>query len=146
MREYHSIHLVKGEDLNHHGTLFAARTASWFVESAFSAAAIEHGDPHEILCRNIHGMSFEIPVQNGEVVVFTSRVAFTGKTSLMVHVGVKLESSGETAVDGYLTFVTVDKATGKKRAHGIVLDEAQDEREREERAEAERIRSKLGGK
>ena len=24
---------VKGEDLNHHGTLFAGRAAEWFVES-----------------------------------------------------------------------------------------------------------------
>jgi hypothetical protein len=27
--------LVKSEDLNHHGTLFAGRTAEWFVESGF---------------------------------------------------------------------------------------------------------------
>ena len=30
--------LVKSEDLNHHGTLFAGRTAEWFVESGFIAA------------------------------------------------------------------------------------------------------------
>ena len=48
MKKYYATHLVKSEDLNHHGTLFAARTASWFVESAFIAAACEHGDPSEI--------------------------------------------------------------------------------------------------
>ncbi|NTU75550.1 MAG: acyl-CoA thioesterase, partial [Anaerolineaceae bacterium] len=32
-------HLVKSEDLNHHGTLYAGRTAEWFVESGFIAAA-----------------------------------------------------------------------------------------------------------
>ena len=51
MKKYYATHLVKSEDLNHHGTLFAARTASWFVESAFIAAACEHGDPSEIVCR-----------------------------------------------------------------------------------------------
>ena len=65
MKKYYATHLVKSEDLNHHGTLFAARTASWFVESAFIAAACEHGDPSEIVCRNIHGMSFRTPVRNG---------------------------------------------------------------------------------
>ena len=67
MKKYYATHLVKSEDLNHHGTLFAARTASWFVESAFIAAACEHGDPSEIVCRNIHGMSFRTPVRNGSV-------------------------------------------------------------------------------
>ena len=46
MKKYYATHLVKSEDLNHHGTLFAARTASWFVESAFIAAACEYVFPH----------------------------------------------------------------------------------------------------
>ncbi|MDP2989667.1 MAG: hypothetical protein Q8O57_03775 [Kiritimatiellota bacterium] len=36
---YVTNHLVKSEDLNHHGTLYAGRTAEWFVESGFIAAA-----------------------------------------------------------------------------------------------------------
>ena len=32
-------HLVKSEDLNHHRTLYAGRTAEWFVETGFVAAA-----------------------------------------------------------------------------------------------------------
>ena len=32
-------HFVVGEHLNHHGTLFAARAASWFVEAGLMAAA-----------------------------------------------------------------------------------------------------------
>ncbi|PKN68485.1 MAG: acyl-CoA thioesterase, partial [Deltaproteobacteria bacterium HGW-Deltaproteobacteria-10] len=32
-------HMVKGDDLNHHGTLFAGKTAMWFVEAGFIAAA-----------------------------------------------------------------------------------------------------------
>ena len=31
--------LIKSEDLNHHGTLFAGRCAEWFVESGFIAVA-----------------------------------------------------------------------------------------------------------
>jgi len=32
-------HLIKSEDLNHHGTLFAGRGAEWMVEAGFVAAA-----------------------------------------------------------------------------------------------------------
>ena len=39
MKIYETLHLVKGEDLNHHGTLFAARAAAWLVEAGFAAAA-----------------------------------------------------------------------------------------------------------
>ena len=143
MKEYFATHLVKGEDLNHHGTLYAARTAYWFVESAFVAAACEHGNPNEILCRNIHGMSFETPIQKGEVVVFTSRVVFVGKTSIMVHVDVTEVMNGRRAVEGFLTFVTVEKETGKKLKHSIILDEPSDEKESAERAAAELLRKQL---
>lgn len=127
MHIYNSIHLVKGEDLNHHGTLFAARTASWFVESAFSAAAAAHRNSSEIVCRNIHGMSFGIPVENGDVICFSSRVARVGRTSLTVHVSVRSELTGIQQVKGFITFVTVDNETGKAKAHGIVLDEPDEE-------------------
>ena len=31
-------HVVMGGDLNHHGTLYAGRTAEWFVEAGFISA------------------------------------------------------------------------------------------------------------
>lgn len=127
MRRYSSIHLVKGEDLNHHGTLFAARTAAWFVESAFAAAAAEHKNSSEILCRNIHGMSFGIPVEKGDVIAFTSHVARAGRTSLTVHISVRSELTGIEQVKGFITFVVVDNDTGRAKAHGIVLDEPDEE-------------------
>lgn len=140
MKQYYTTHLVKSEDLNHHGTLFAARTASWFVEAAFAAAACEHGDPSEIVCRNVHGMSFSSPVQCGDIVRFTARVVHTGSTSLMVHVDVVSELTGKKAVDGYLTFVTIDHESGRKKAHGIVLDEPADEEELRQREAAGKLR------
>lgn len=130
MRRYSSMHLVKGEDLNHHGTLFAARTAAWFVESAFAAAAAEHKNSSEILCRNIHGMSFGIPVEKGDVITFTSHVARAGRTSLTVHISVRSELTGVEQVKGFITFVVVDNDTGRAKAHGIVLDEPDEEEKR----------------
>jgi len=55
--ETKTLRLVKSEDLNHHGTLFAGRTAEWFVESGFIAAA-SILDPKTIVCLKIHGMYF----------------------------------------------------------------------------------------
>ena len=140
MKKYYTTHLVKSEDLNHHNTLFAARTASWFVEAAFICAACEHGNPKEIVCRNIHGMSFSSPVKPGEIVKFISQVVYVGKTSLMVHVDIRNELTNEKYVDGYLTFVTIDHDTGKKKVHSIVLDEPENEYEEEIRLEAMRLR------
>ncbi|MBO5293150.1 MAG: acyl-CoA thioesterase [Lachnospiraceae bacterium] len=136
MQEYTATHLVKGEDLNHHGTLFAARGAAWFVESAFIAAACAQGDTSQVVCRNLHGMSFRKPVKKGSVLQFKSRIVHAGRTSLMVHVSGGDALTGETAIEGYVTFVTVEEGSGRKLVHGIVLDEPQDEEEKRQREEA----------
>lgn len=139
MKVYETSHLVKGEDLNHHGTLFAARAAAWLVEAAFVAAGCAYGK-NELVCRNLHQMSFTKPVQPGTILKISSRVAAAGKTSFMVAVTAADAFSGQQAFEGMITFVTVDEQTGKKKEHGIVLDEAADEEERRIREAAEKIR------
>ena len=123
MKVYETLHLVKGEDLNHHGTLFAARAAAWLVEAGFAAAACEHGDTDEIVLRNLQNMSFSKPVKKGTVVRFESRVVYAGSTSLTVAVQAKDAMTGEQAIEGFITFVTIDKETGKKKQHSVMLDE-----------------------
>ena len=123
MKVYETLHLVKGEDLNHHGTLFAARAAAWLVEAGFAAAACEHGDTDEIVLRNLQNMSFSKPVKKGTVVRFESRVVYAGSTSLTVAVQAKDAMTGEQAIEGFITFVTIDKETGKKKKHNVMLDE-----------------------
>ena len=68
LRTYVINHLVKSEDLNHHGTLFAGKTAMWFVESGFIAAA-SLTNPENTVCLNIHGMLFMKPIHNAMPVV-----------------------------------------------------------------------------
>jgi acyl-CoA hydrolase len=70
---YTTHHLVKSEDLNHHGSLYAGRCAEWFVESGFIAAAALTR-PQNIVCLQIHGMHFTRPIRLGEVVCFESQV------------------------------------------------------------------------
>lgn len=139
MKEFETLHLVKQEDLNHHGTLFAARAAAWLVEMGFTTAACEHGNTDEVVLRNLQNMSFFKAVAKGTVVKFTGRVVHAGNTSLMVAVTAKDAVTGEPAIEGYITFVTIDKDTGKKMPHKVMLDEASGEEEQLLRDKAQKL-------
>lgn len=114
---YTLYHLVKSEDLNHHGTLYAGRSAEWFVEAGFVAAA-SLTRPENIVCLRIHGMTFTAPLHLGDVVCFESKVAYAGRTRLISYIQVC--SAGKTIVRGFITFIHVD-SQGKPLPHGITL-------------------------
>jgi acyl-CoA hydrolase len=118
-------HLVKSEDLNHHGTLFAGRTAEWFVESGFISLAFLV-EPKNIVCLKIHGMYFSKPVKSGEVLTFTSKAVFSGRTSLISYVKVTKQNTNEPIVDGFITFIHVDDNTTPK-SHGIEIEPVTEE-------------------
>ncbi len=144
MKEYETSHLVKQEDLNHHGTLFAARAAGWLVEAAFVAAGCACGTSEGIVCRNLHEMSFSRPVPKGRIVRFCSRVVYAGRSSFMVAVTAADALTGDIYIEGMITFVTIDGQTGGKKAHSICLDAPKDDRERRQRKQAEKIRAQEG--
>ena len=115
-----TMRLVKSEDLNHHGTLFAGRTAEWFVESGFIAAA-GIVDPKSVVCLQIHGMYFSKPARPGQVLKFTSKIIQAGKSSLIAHIEViRAGSIEEPFVSGFITFIHVDENT-KPSAHNIEI-------------------------
>jgi acyl-CoA hydrolase len=128
-------HLVKAGDLNHHGTLFAGRTAEWFVEAGFIAAA-RLAKPENIVCLNIHGMKFTRPINNGAIICLESRVVLAGRTSLVVHVQSVLEK--EVVLEGFITFVHVDEK-GKPLPHHLKV-EATTKEEEALQAEAQKLR------
>lgn len=86
MKNYNISHLVKSEDLNHHGTLFAGRSTEWLVEAASIAAAAEHGRPQDVLCVNVHGFTFKNLYKREKYLLLHSRIARVGNTSITVHV------------------------------------------------------------
>jgi acyl-CoA hydrolase len=116
-------HLVKSEDLNHHGTLYAGRTAEWFVEAGFIAAA-SLTRPENIMCLKIHGMTFTAPVMPGSLAKFESKVVLTGNTKIVVCI--KLSSEGKEVVKGFITFINVD-ANHKTLPHGKMIEPVTDE-------------------
>lgn len=120
--------LVKSEDLNHHGTLFAGRTAEWFVESGFIAAA-SILNPRSIVCLKVHGMYFSKPARPGDILKFTSKIVYAGKSSLTAFVDVKMKGNDQALVSGFVTFIHVDHET-KPLAHNLVINPVAEEDKR----------------
>lgn len=114
---------MKGEDLNHHRTLFAGRGAEWVVEAGFIAAA-SLLPPANVVCVKIHGMHFKRPVQPGSIVCFQSKVVFTGRSRLVSYVSATVNDA--LVVDSFLTFVYVD-VDGKPQPHHITIEPVTDE-------------------
>jgi acyl-CoA hydrolase len=113
-------HVVMSADLNHHGTLFAGQGAKWFVEAGFIAAAALTA-PENIVCVNIHGMKFKKPVAAGTIINYVSKVILAGKTRLVSYVKAIKSKNAELIVDGFITFVNVDR-DGHPSPHGIILE------------------------
>ena len=134
---YSTNRLVKGEDLNHHGTLYAGRTAEWFVESGFVAAATLT-NPENIVCLQIHSMQFKRPVHKGEIASFQSQIVYAGKTSLIAHI--HMSSSAGDILEGFISFVHVDE-NGNPLPHGITI-QPENEREFELHQKAINLRKK----
>ncbi len=126
-------HVVMSGDLNHHGTLYAGRTAEWFVESGFIAAA-SLTKPENIVCLKIHGMLFSRPVHLGEIVCFRSRIVSAGRTSMIAFIETMVKE--DVVISGFITFIHAD-AQGHPIPHGLIIEAVTDE----EKALVERAES-----
>jgi acyl-CoA hydrolase len=133
-----SNHLVKSEDLNHHKTLYAGRSAEWFVEAGFIAAA-RLKSPDSIVCLKIHGMTFSRPVHCGEIATYTSKIIYAGKTSMVAFV--EMCARDELVVSGFITFIHVDE-NSKPQPHGIVIEPVTDEDKELQKSAIEEVRRK----
>lgn len=110
-------HLVKSEDLNHHGTLYAGRNAEWFVEAGFVAAAsLTH--PKNIVCLKIHGLEFTRPVRPGDLARFESKIVLTGKTRIVAYITMSVND--QLVVRGFITFINVDE-NGRPLPHNVTI-------------------------
>ncbi|MGE5654642.1 MAG: acyl-CoA thioesterase [Bacillota bacterium] len=122
MQKIQVAHLVKSEDLNHHGTLFAGRMAEWFVEACFICAAKITEKPENIVCLKMHGLRFNAPGNKGDIIQIEAQMVKAGRTSFVVHGKTTRNSSDVDLADGFITFVFVDH-NGKPIPHGLTLDE-----------------------
>jgi acyl-CoA hydrolase len=139
LKETSISHLIRPEDLQHHGTLFAGRMAEWFVETCFVAASRLVGRPEDVVCVQIHGISFKKPANNGDIVDINARIALLGPTSITVCGKAFVNDAEIPSVSGMITFVTVDKE-GKPYEHGLTLPQEYIAQNREIHQEALKIR------
>ncbi len=116
------LHLVKPEDLNHHGTLYAGQMAKWLVEAGFITAARMCGKPEDVVCVRVNQMIFKRPVNNGDIIEIKSRIASLGLTSITVYSEVFRKEDMVPLVSNMAIFVTVDK-NNKPYKHGFRLAE-----------------------
>jgi acyl-CoA hydrolase len=113
--------MVKSEDLNHHGTLFAGRCSEWFVEASFICAAAVL-DPHHIVCLKVHGLEFLHSVRSGTILAFDAKIVHCGTKSLTVYTNVWERQKPEMfLLDGFVTFCYVD-LNGKSQPHGLTIE------------------------
>jgi len=115
--------IIKSEDLNHHGTLFAGRMSEWLVEGCLIAAINLLGKPANILCVRIHGMDFVSPATKGDIIDLRTRIALLGTKSITAYGKAFVNKNTSPSVWGMATFVTVDNS-GKPYAHGLTLPES----------------------
>ena len=139
LRQTSISHLIKPEDLQHHGTLFAGRMAEWMVETCYIAASRLVGKPEDVVCVQVHRLNFRKPATNGDIIDIRAKVAFVGSTSITVHSEVFINEEKTASASGMATFVTVDK-DGKPYAHGLSLPEEYIAQNREIYEEALRTR------
>lgn len=116
--------LIKNDDLNHHGTLFAGRMAEWFVEFTYLGAAKIKGET-SLVCGNIHDVKYYLPVTGGEIITFATKVVKVGTSSLLVY-GKVLNEKGDKVLEGFARYVAIDE-NEKKITHNISLGEETDE-------------------
>lgn len=140
LESWKSCRLVKSEDLNHHGTLFAGRCAEWFVESGFIAVAGQL-DPKFVVCLRIYGLEFLHPVRAGAVLTFESRIAALGRSTLTVYVrSYENRTPERNFSDGFITFCYVDEQT-RARPHGLTFEARTPEEEELNRRAVELIQA-----
>jgi acyl-CoA hydrolase len=61
------------------------------------------------------------PIHNGSIIRFESKVVLAGNTRLVSYIKVVDNSNDDFLVDGFITFVHVDK-NAERIAHGIVIN------------------------
>jgi acyl-CoA hydrolase len=117
-----TLHLIRPEDLNHHGTMFAGQIAKWLIEAGLIAASKLVGKPEDVVCVQVNSLTFKKPLNNGDIIEIKSRVAYLGSTSITIHSEVLRKQDAVAVVSNMATFVTVNKQN-KPYEHGFKLSE-----------------------
>ncbi len=114
-------HLIKGEDLNHHQTLYGARCVEWCVHLAYVAAENCFDEFRPMVFMSVRNVMVRRPVRIGEILELTGRAEYLNDTMIGIRVdGRKLHPKDDTrlVVTGSFLFCTVDERGGAV-PHGL---------------------------
>ena len=121
VREVRTAHLVKGEDLNHHHTLYAGRCIEWSTHSAYITAQSCFPIGQPLVFMSIRSLSMRTPTRLGEIVEFIGRVDYVGESTIGVRVDARKmqpKDDPKPVVTGTFLFCAVDEQ-GKAMPHGL---------------------------
>ena len=116
-----NMHLVKGEDLNHHQTLYAGRCVDWCVQMAYLTAENCFDDQRPLVFMSIRSLSMREPARVGEIIQFSGRVDYVGESTIGVRVDARKlqpKDKPKLVATGTFLFCTVDEK-GKATPHGL---------------------------
>lgn len=133
MKSYETSKLVKGQDMNHHDTLFAGRLAEWFAESTFMGASHlfgKYGELDHLVAVEVHSLKFLGPTFNGDIIRLVSTGIQAGKTSLTMYTKALRNNTDIKVAEGFVTFVCID-VDKQKIPHNIIIGEPETEEEKE---------------
>lgn len=86
------------------------------------------GKPKNIVCVNIHVLTFNTPSVNGDIINIKSIVVRAGRSSFTVYGAITKNELDKVICEGFITFAFVDE-DNKTIPHNIILKETSDELE-----------------
>ncbi len=102
---------VLPEDLNQYGSLFGGQLLAW-IDRVASICATRHCRMNAVTVA-LDGMSFEVAVKQGDILILTAELRSVGRTSMKLQVTAMREdpsSGGSKRVCApILTFVALDR-------------------------------------
>ena len=132
--------LVLPSHTNALDTIFGGTVMSW-IDVAAATSAMKHARG-PVVTASVDALHFIAPIKKGQIVHIQSMANFTGRTSMEIGVRVDTEDpeTGKTwlNVTAYLTFVAIDKKTGKPTEVPPLAPETDAEKRRFEEAKIRR--------
>jgi acyl-CoA hydrolase len=122
--------IVTPSDLNRHGTLFGGQLLS-MADRVAAMAALRHSRL-DCVTVSIDKVDFVAPVRNGYILDLKSRVHFTARTSMEIHVEACAEEprtgKRELVCEAFFSFVAVDDNNRPIPIPQVILETEQDKR------------------
>lgn len=137
MKTFKTSHTVLYRDLNGHTTLYAGRAMEWMFEAVYMGTVVARQENLNIVYKDTHSFDFKVPATLGMVLQYEVTVVRVGGKSMTLRCGIYEILTRKLIAEGYVTFVTIDEATGKSVPCTLELDEPADWEEASWREKAE---------